>query len=188
MLPDLLREAFGSDLSNSQETLSVVTPELLASFSSDDSTGVGEVSGTLPGVDAEPPPPTRLSWQRAFGILGAATATAILVGLLVGRGGGARSQAREGQPPVPAAHAVVPPPAVEPPPPAPAAETAPVAAPSEPAAAAPAEPAEAESENRRHSSRSHRHHSSHKQAGQEDRVVRGLSIDPFAEAARGSKP
>ena len=35
MLPDLLREAFGSDLSNSQEAMSSLTPEMLASITGD---------------------------------------------------------------------------------------------------------------------------------------------------------
>ena len=45
MLPDLLREAFGADLSNSQETMSSVTPELLASLTT---TAGTETSGTSP--------------------------------------------------------------------------------------------------------------------------------------------
>jgi hypothetical protein len=38
------------------------------------------------------------------------------------------------------------------------------------------------------SKRSHRHRSSRREAEPEDRVVRGLSVDPFAEAKRGAKP
>ena len=39
MLSDLLRESFGSDVSKSQETLSSVSPELLASLAEDSAVG-----------------------------------------------------------------------------------------------------------------------------------------------------
>jgi serine/threonine protein kinase len=189
MLADLLRETFGSDLSNSQETMSSVTPELLASISDDSTAGTGEKSGTLPGVDAaRAAGPTRLGWQRAFGTLGAATATAILIGLLTARGGGGRSQAREGYPPLTTTRTMAPP-AIEPAAPTPSVEPAPTAEAAEPIAAAPAEPAEVvRPEEHRRSTHAHRHRPSRKPAQPEDRVVRGLSVDPFAEAARGAKP
>ena len=96
MLPDLLREAFGSDLSNSQETMSSVTPEMLASISGRFDAGDGHGDRRLPAVGRPSKPrPSDSGWRRASGSLGAAAATAALAALLLARGGGARSQARE---------------------------------------------------------------------------------------------
>ena len=188
MLADLLREAFGSDLSKSQESLSTVTPEMLAALTDDSVASTGE-SGTLPGVDARPRP-KQWSWQRGLGMVSAAAVTAVLVGLLIARGGGGRSQAHERHELPPAATAPV------------VAPVAPVVAPVAPAPApAKEDPApanatgkadddEAEESDERRPKSSHRHHSHRhgRDKGQSDRVVRGLSIDPFEEAARGGKP
>jgi hypothetical protein len=43
-------------------------------------------------------------------------------------------------------------------------------------------------ESRSTSKRSHHRHRSSRKQAQEDRVARGLSIDPFAEAQRAAKP
>jgi hypothetical protein len=105
----------------------------------------------------------------------ASAVTGALAILLVGRGGGASTQAREATatPPVLAAPAVL-----EPATAAPAAAPA-AAAPSEPMPP-PSRPAEAAGDDGGRKDRgSHRHHSSHRQKAQADRVARGLSIDPF---------
>jgi len=187
MLADLLREAFGSDLSKSQESLSTVTPEMLAALTDDSVPGTGG-SGTLPGVDARPRP-QQWSWQRGLGMVSAAAVTAVLVGLLIARGGGGRSQAQERHELPPAATAPVVAPVVAPVAPAPA----PAAAKEDPApaaATAKADDDEADESDERRPKSSHRHHSHRhgRDKGQSDRVVRGLSIDPFEEAARGGKP
>ena len=172
MLPDLMREAFGSDVSKSQESLSVVTPEMLAQLAEDSAVG----SGTLPGAG-----PQRRQWsvKRGISVVSAAAVTATLAGLLLARGGGGRSQAHERREPVQTAVAA----------PAPAAVVPPAVEPIAPQAGVPAPPTEAASDDGSSSGkRSHRHHhSSSRKKAQEDRVVRGLSVDPFAEAQRGGK-
>lgn len=171
MLPDLMREAFGSDVSRSQESLSVVTPEMLAQLAEDSAVD----SGTLPGAGRR----RQWSTKRGFSVVAAAAVTASLAGLLLARGGGGRSQAHERAEPVQAA--VIAPPAA----PAPAIAP-PVVEPTAPQAAVPAPPSEAERDDDASSGkRSHRHHHSSRKKAQEDRVVRGLSVDPFAEAQRG---
>jgi len=172
MLPDLMREAFGSDVSKSQESLSVVTPEMLAQLAEDSAAD----SGTLPTAGQK-----RGQWsvKRGISVVGAAAVTATLAGLLLARGGGGRSQAHERSEPVQTAVAA----------PAPPAAVPPTVEPVAPQAAVPAPPTEAASEDGSSSGkRSHRrHHSSSRKKAQEDRVVRGLSVDPFAEAQRGGK-
>jgi len=182
MVADLLREAFGADLSKSQESLSSVTPEMLAALTDDSAAG----TRTLPG-EKEKPRSKQWSWRRGLSMVSAAAVTATLVGLLLARGGGGPSLAHERHelPAAAIAPVVVP--------------VGPVVAPVAPAAAAPTaaeEPAKAagdegdESDEQKPRS-SHRHHSSHRHGrdkAQADRVVRGLSIDPFEEAARGGKP
>ena len=182
MLPDLLREAFGSDAARSQETMSSVTPEMLAALADDTATN----TGTAGPVAVVAPPPPRQSWRRAAGVAGAVAVTAALAALLVARGGGGRSLARppaqdlaQAGPPAPALAAPVPaPPPVEP--------AAPPAM-NAPEANAP-EAASERGDVGRESKSGHRHHSRSHRRNQADRVVQGLSIDPFAEAARGGKP
>ena len=100
--------------------------------------------------------------------IGTAAVSLTLGGLLLARGGGARSQARlQVEATRPAAAAL--PPVIEP-------VIAPTT-PSSPAAAA-KEEASGDDEARKPKS-SHRHHGSHRQHAQSDRVARGLSIDPF---------
>jgi serine/threonine-protein kinase len=174
MLPDLMREAFGSDVSKSQESLSVVTPEMLAQLAEDSASD----SGTLPTSG-----PKRRQWsvQRGISVVGAAAVTATLAGLLLARGGGGPSQAQERREPVQTAVAAPAPPAAAP------ALQPPPGEPAAPRAVVPAPPTEAApDEGSSSGKRSHRHHhSSSRKKAQEDRVARGLSIDPFAEAQRG---
>src|SRR5262245_35743823 len=106
MLADLLREAFGSDLSKSQETLSTVTPELLASFSADQVSRTDE----LPTASAAVPPPRR--WKPVAAFAATAVAALALGGLLLARGGGGKTRAQERAESPPAA--IVPPPAGDP--------------------------------------------------------------------------
>ena len=178
MLADLLHETFGSDLTKSQESLSSVTPEMLAALTEDSVVG----TGTLPTAGENAP---QWSWQRGLAVVSAAAVTAALGGLLLVRGGGGRTQAHERSEAPPAA--VIPTPPTAEPIPEPAPKTPPKAA------VAPAAD-EAGDEEDRSSSKSHRHHSSshrhgrgrgQSESGQSDRVVRGLSVDPFEEAARG---
>jgi len=170
MLPDLLREVFGSDLAKSQETLQTVTPELLASLT-DPATGS---STDLPSASAKQPEPLR--WKKVVAIAGAGAATLTLAALLLARGGGGRSQARERVEAVSAAATATP--LIQPVAPAPK----PSAPGIEPAEAAPAKPEAAEAaadDDARRPKGSHRHHGSHRERAQADRVARGLSIDPF---------
>ena len=163
MLPDLLREAFGSDLSKSQGSLSMVTPELLASMA-DGATGSGTESMSSEGKAAG-----QARWKKIAAVIGAGAATLALGGLLLARGGGGRSQAREKIEASRAAATV--PPVIQP-----------VIAPTAPAEAAPAknptDEAAADDDDQKPKS-AHHHHGSHKQRAQADRVARGLSIDPF---------
>jgi len=187
MLADLLREAFATDVAKSQESLSSVTPEMLAKLTEDVEPG----TGTLPSSSGT----QRVQWsrQRGFSMVGAAAVTATLAGLLLARGGGGRSHAEVRTPAPPAVTA----PAIDPMPPAAGAPAA-RATPPEPPAAKPeaASPTveEASEEGGRHrSKRSHRHRDRDRAKPEavpapEDRVVRGLSVDPFAEAQRGAKP
>jgi len=163
MLPDLLRDAFGSDLSRSQESLSSVTPEMLASL-------VGDPGGETASGTETPTSTgrvTRPRWRNVVAIVVTLAATAALGGLLA-RAGGGRSQARERVQALPAAAIMVP--LIEP--------TAPAGDP----AAVPSAPATAgdtpEAGDRKSKGARHRR-GAHKQRSQVDRVARGLSIDPF---------
>jgi serine/threonine protein kinase len=178
MLPDLLREAFGAGLSNSQETMSSVTPEMLASLN-DVATGTDEIPPADPGAAKR-----RWGWRRVASVGGAAAVTLALGALLLARGGGGTSQARVQLPAPAAAPAPVVAPQI-----APLERTPPAPPERDIAAAAPTAPTaeeDARTNDKRHR-RSRRHHASSKEADA-DRVVRGLSVDPFAEAARGGKP
>jgi serine/threonine protein kinase len=180
MLADLLREAFTTDVARSQESLSSVTPEMLAKLTEDVEPGTGTLP-TSSGTKSR-----QWSRQRGFGMVGAAAVTATLAGLLLARGGGGSSHA-EVRTPAPPAVMV---PAIDPIPPA---AGAPPAARATPPAAGPAPASssveEATEGGRHRSKRSHRHRAKAEAApAQEDRVVRGLSVDPFAEAQRGAKP
>ena len=90
MLADLLRESFGSDLSKSQETLSSVTPEMLASLSADRCPHTRRAADGFRGAIAP-----RASWKRVAAIVGVGGGGVALGGLLLARGGGGSSQAQE---------------------------------------------------------------------------------------------
>jgi serine/threonine protein kinase len=197
-LPDLLHELFGSELSTGGIPIGALSPDLLAACATDPANSVGSAPSAVPApspfedysVSLGTAVPVRakpgwMSWTAAT------IGTATLLLLLVARGGGGRSQGATLAPPPLAAAALVPAevaprkaeaPVVAAPndPTAPTAPTAPVApvaptdptlapiqaaAPSPEVAAAPEKPA-------------HRAHWSGK-----GRVSRGLSVDPFAEAA-----
>ena len=180
MLSDLLRESFGADVSKSQETLSSVSPELLASLAEDSAVGTG---GTQPTAGS-----TSRQWslKRGISVVGAAAVTATLAGLLLARGGGGRSLAR-------------------------ANASEPCRRRSRRPRRRPSRPCPRRNRRRRSRPRRkplHRHRRPKRRArnpgrrrrgrttttdrrgssAQEDRVARGLSIDPFAEAQRGGKP
>jgi serine/threonine-protein kinase len=199
MVPALLRDLFGEalqtnpvgftrqgselvDVSGTPELVDI-TGERAAARAPVDGTGTPASSlPTLPSVEVKI---ERWNWQRLASGAAAATATAVLIALLFARGGGARSQARTLDArrapvaaPASAPATVIPmiPPAAAAAPPAAAAAPAPGApvAPSAPEPPAPPETAaEAAPARRSHS---------HSQAGK-GRIARGLSIDPFAEAA-----
>jgi serine/threonine protein kinase len=172
MLPDLLREAFGSDLSKSQESLSSLTTELLASVAGDPSATGSDTEIPAP-VGKEPP---RARWKNVVAVVGFAAVTATLGGLLLARGGGGRSQAHERmQVPSAAATKLL---VIEPAAPPEKAEPAGASDVAKEAAAAPAGETAAADGARKSKGARHKH-SSHRQRAQADRVVRGLSIDPF---------
>jgi serine/threonine-protein kinase len=170
MLPDLLREAFGSDRSQTQEAMSSVTPEMLASLTGDTETG----SGTAVQTASEGTQRTKGSWKNMFAVITASAVTATLGILLLGRGGGGRLLAREPAGAIAPAAMIAPLIEVTPAPPAKAAPSA-----TEPAS--PSSPAADAAEDDAQKAKGSRHHrsSSHRQRAQADRVARGLSIDPF---------
>ena len=173
MLPDLLREAFGSDLSKSQESLSSVTPEMLASLTGDSTSAATGSNTEMPTSTGSGAP--RALWKNVAAVVGFAAVTATLGGLLLVRGGGGRSQAHERiePPPVAATKMLVIEPVAPPAPPAPPDQT-------KPAAPAPGATADEAADDGAHKSKgAHRRRPAHRQRAQADRVVRGLSIDPF---------
>lgn len=188
-LPDLLHELFGAELSSRQIPTTTLTTEMLAACRADSSSasGVGASAAepTPPaasrtpvpaldeysisiGMGAPVRPPSRwLSWVAA------SVGTATLLLLLVARGGGARSQgATLPAPPVvsigvPSAEAASTPAGkIDPPPSA-----------VSPAAEPPGKP-EAQSSESAASGAGH-----HARWSGKGRIARGLSVDPFAEAA-----
>ncbi|HVY38902.1 MAG TPA: serine/threonine-protein kinase [Polyangia bacterium] len=169
-LPTLLRELFGAELSSRQLPAASLTPELLASATA---TAMPTTTGTTPAPPSAAPdapraapriarraPRSRWPWWVV-----AAVETATLMVLLFGRGGGRRTLARVAPPSVAAV-----PRAVQPQQPAPAAAAPPAPAAVDPTPAEPGKPASARPARRARS------------AGQ-GRIVRGLSINPFDEAA-----
>jgi serine/threonine protein kinase len=201
LLPDLLRDLYGSGLTSGQFGVEGLEEELAAVADSSTARGTS---------DSQPPPPApekpRWDWRRIGVATFAAGATVALAALLLARGGGGRSHAMGY-----AEHVHVEPPAALAPvggasaavllkaaPEAsgtttPKAEGAPAEAPSNeapraeavPAEAAPAEDAPAEGASgdeppARRSTRT-RHRSD------KNRIARGLSINPFAETPRSRK-
>ncbi len=174
-LPDLLHELFGAELSSRQIPTTGLTAELLASCSADASLTMGstpvaprplpvpdEYSISIGAAAPVRPRPGWMSWAAAT------MGTATLVLLLVARGGGGSSRGATlpSRPPDPAA-AVAPAPVVAA---VPAVEPVP-AAESDPPPAVAEEPASV-------GKPAHRARGSAK-----GRIARGLSVDPFAEAA-----
>jgi serine/threonine protein kinase len=189
-LPELLHELFGAELSSRQIPTTTLTAEMLAACRADSSSAGG---GAVPGagaVDATPlaaqrapepdeysisigagppdrPPSRWLSWVAA------SVGTATLLLLLVARGGGARSQGAT-LPPSPVASAAPSPPGsgptpagkIDPPP-------SPVTAAAEPQGAAQPQSSEPAGSGSGHRAR----------WSGKGRIARGLSVDPFAEAA-----
>jgi serine/threonine-protein kinase len=193
MLPALLRDLFGEalhtnpvgftrqgselvDVSGTPELVDI-TGERAAARAPADGTPVSSLP-TLPSIEIKV---ERWNWQRIASGAAAATATAVLLVLLFARGGGGRSQATT----LGARHAPVTAPAVVPlaPPVAPVAPApAPASADPAPDDATAVAPAPAASEKSADGAPGHRSSHSHSQAGK-GRIARGLSIDPFAEAA-----
>jgi serine/threonine protein kinase len=206
-LPDLLHELFGAELTSRQIPTTVLTNEMLAACRADpSSSGAGALDPTPAAPRAPAPtadeysisigagaemaapirPPSRwLSWVAA------SIGTATLVLLMVARGGGGRSQGAT-LPPLPAASigAVLPES-----PAAAAAKRDPSSIAAAASADAPGEaPAEAEAEPQpaaRDSASGEPAASGparHVRRSSKGRVARGLSVDPFAEAAsRGGR-
>ena len=182
-LPDLLQELFGSELTSREIPTGKLTAELLAACAAETSIGSAPALGTITAapvqappnvVDVSPDTPARPRSHWASWVA-ATLGTATLVVLLVGRGGGGRSH---GAPlPIAASGAVAP--ALAPPVapteaalPANSLEATAISAkPDRPAAGAALPPSGA-------AKPVHRPRPSVR-----GRIARGLSVDPFAEAA-----
>jgi serine/threonine-protein kinase len=188
-LPDLLHELFGSELASRQIPTTGLTAELLAAAKAENSnaaaprtgSGSGDVEDYEVSIGTSVPVPVRArpGWMS---YTAASIGTATLLLLLFARGGGGQSQgatipaAAPVAAPAPAPTAAAPP--VEAATPEPAAAPAPAATPTPTPAEAPADLEDAPA-----AKPAHRSHWSGK-----GRVARGLSVDPFAEAAaRGGR-
>ena len=163
MLPDLLRELYGMG-STSQAVMSVLTPELLATLSEEPATGSASVT-PMTGSRAAP-----ARSRRVAVVVGATIVAAALGGAMVVRAGWGTSEPHAASRSVPAAAPVAP---VVDPVPAPPVEPGRPAEADEAAAGQGAEPAAKQESTHRRSRR-------HKVRSERDRVMRGLSIDPFA--------
>jgi eukaryotic-like serine/threonine-protein kinase len=156
MLPRLLVDLFGSGAHSSQVALSAVTPEMLAAAAASDNLATGSVAKAVAPRD-------RSIW-RSWGLWAVVATIAVIAGLALSL------RARRDDP-----RAARPLPSPASPPVAPATPPA-VAPPAEQTAAAPppaAEPRKASPGKRR------------ARAKQPDNpITQGLSIDPFAEAAK----
>jgi serine/threonine protein kinase len=200
MLPNLLRGLFGTGLNSGQIQLSAdlldPTPDTSTGRSGSgrpDGFAATAAGPSIPAVggqlaaDGSPltfeQTATRVRLFRKVSVAAfALSATAVLVVLMVGRGFGGPSQARM----IASAAEVA---AVQP---KPEAQPRPAAAPAAVAAAGSAEPAASPSatapareSDGRDGESSHRHHSHSR--SERDRIVRGLSIDPFADEHRRSR-
>jgi serine/threonine-protein kinase len=163
MLPGMLADLFGSSIHSSQIALSCLTPEMLAAAGAATGTGTGLGAG-----EAAPRPWLR-SWRLWAVVVGGLAVAAL--GAFFGLGLGRVTP----PPPLASPPVRMSPPAPEPavPPPAAAVAPGPAAVDSVPAAAEPAKkPGPGKKPSRAATRKSDRP------------IVRGLSIDPFAEAAK----
>ena len=187
-LPDLLQELFGSELTSRQIPTTMLTSEMLAACRAESSS-----SGGSPGPSATDPTPVAASRtpvsepdeysisigagparppSRWLSWVAASIGTATLLLLLVARGGGGRSQGATLPPPIVSVGAATPEsgptPAgkIDPPPSA-------IPAPAEPPGKAPPAVQESAVSEAGH----------HVRRPEKGRIARGLSVDPFAEAA-----
>ena len=189
-LPDLLHELFGSELTSRQIPTTMLTSEMLAACRAESSSAGGSAGASAtdptPVAPSRPPVPAPDEYSISIGVgapvrppsrrlswVAASIGTATLLLLLVARGGGGRSQGATLLPPPVVSIGTVPPESA----PTPAGKTDPsptaVSAPSEPQGRGQPEfPISAGS------GPGHRVRWSGK-----GRIARGLSVDPFAEAA-----
>jgi eukaryotic-like serine/threonine-protein kinase len=99
-LPDLLHELFGSELASRQIPTGKLAAELLAACAAETSIGTAHSTGTITSAAVQAPPPNEVEVSletpsrlrsRWASWVAATVGTATLVVLLVGRGGGGRS-------------------------------------------------------------------------------------------------
>jgi serine/threonine protein kinase len=155
MLPKLLVDLFGSGRHSSQVAMACVTPEMLAAAAGSENS----TTGSVPQPAAATATSVWRSWRLWAGVAAIAVVIALALGLRPGR-----VDSRAAAPPgkTPAARAPAPPGVPATP----------------PAVAPPVVPTESKKASRgKRSSRRHTQNPEHP-------IVRGLSIDPFAEAAR----
>jgi serine/threonine protein kinase len=183
-LPDLLHELFGAELASRQIPTTTLTPEMLAACRADSSSASGSAGAPDPTPLAVLPAPERDEYSISIGAgapvrppsrwlswVAGSVGTATLLLLLVARGGGGRSQGAT----------LPPPPVVFPgatllePKLAPALKIGPQGEAEAPPQNQAGEPAPGESSVARPG-----HHARWSGKG---RIARGLSVDPFAEAA-----
>jgi serine/threonine protein kinase len=181
LLPQLLHELFGAEGTSSTHPAAHLPPELLAAAANDGTrssssepaegfrTGSPGAARTPPLAEMTLTPVPRRVLRRVTGIAVAGALTTVLLSLLVARGGGGRSQAMPiAAKPRPFAPVIVPTSPAPTPPVEVTAEPSPTSAATVEEAPA---PTTARARRRAHPRREH------------DRIARGLSIDPFAEAA-----
>lgn len=182
-LPELLQSLFGSELTSRQIPTGKLTADLIAACAAETSNGAVPVTGTLTAAPVQAaPPPYELSVSAAVSPrprsrwaswVAATVGTATLVVLLVGRGGGGRSHGA----PLPVDRSAAPAPALAP-------EAVPTEAVLSPTSLEPASiaantqttPPGADKPVRR------------PRPSVRGRIARGLSVDPFAEAASRVAP
>ena len=182
-LPDLLHELFGAELSSRQIPTTTLTTEMLAACRADSSSASGSAGAVAPDSTPPAPPPEPDDYSISIGVgapvrppsrwlswVAASVGTATLLLLLVARGGGGRSQGATLPPPASAVGAALAEPA-----PTPAGKPAPRGEAETQTQTRAGEPASEESTAPRPG-----HHA--RWSGQ-GRIARGLSVDPFAEAA-----
>jgi serine/threonine protein kinase len=188
-LPDLLQELFGSELTSRQIPTGKLTAELLATCVAETSIGSAPTPGTITSAPVQAPPPNEVDVSlgalarprsRWASWVAATVGTATLVVLLVGRGGGGRSHGAPLR--VERSAAVAPALAPEVAPteavlPESSREATAISASSDPRAAGTAPPPSGANKP------VHRPRPSVR-----GRIARGLSVDPFAEAASRVAP